>query len=356
MHSRRPRTDAAPTALVLVPERLNYFFHLHGRRLAEALRELGFVTDVATLPACPDRPYDWCVLTNVTELIYDHAYHGAAEVGEFVSPPQERDAVAALRLLARRWRAVAACSLDCVSPHWYRELKERCAVAGVETILNFGLHDQRAVLPAAWRPSYHFLVNGLTSSERRRLDEGEFADDRRALPWAFVGHLTSDRAALVDRLVAEVDPRGFVYAPRIGPRADKDSPHLGQRQYETVLRHARYQVWCSHQNGFYLESERFRLSLLAGSVPIKVMAAGRQPPAGVPFRYLLLDEDEVAQCLREFSFPALRRRFVNDFRALKGLKQSLGEYLLAAGLLAALPAEEESPTGDRAGVVRKAAG
>jgi hypothetical protein len=356
MHSRRPRTGAAPTALVLIPERQNYFYRQLGRRLAETLRELGVVPDLVTLAECPDRPYDWCVLTNINELVFDHAYAGVAEPKDYVTGEQERAATDTLRLMARRWRAVAGCSLDCVTTCWYQALHHRCGQAGIDTILDFGLHDQRAALPAAAPAAYRFILNGLTPSERRRLDEGGFADERRTIPWAFVGHVTPNRVALVDRLVREVDPRGFAYLPRLGPITEKNSPHLAQQQYETVLRHARYQVWCTHHKGFYMEGERFRMSLLAGSVPIKLMAGGRRPPAGVSFRYLLLDEDEAARRLSEFSFPDLRRRFVDDFRALGGLKQSLGEYLLAIGLLDALPAAEGAHTGGRAGVVHKAAG
>src|ERR1700722_8619700 len=122
MHSQRSGSTGR-TALILVPEKLNYFVHLHGRRLAETLRELGFETDIATLISAPHHRYDWCVLINVSELFFDHAHAGGTELRDYIPPEKERAAVNTIRHQVRRCGAVVACSLDCVTTRWYRDLK-----------------------------------------------------------------------------------------------------------------------------------------------------------------------------------------------------------------------------------------
>ena len=345
----RQQASAVPTALILVPEKWNYFYHQHGRRLTEALTELGFEAEIATLTTCPDRTYDWCVITSVTEVIFDHTHPGPAEQSVYFTPERERAAVGILRNLARKWKAVAACSLDCLGTRWFRELKERCDAIGIKTLLDFGLFGQAKSMPSDSRASYHFIFNGLTTSEALALEEG-FADEQRTIPWAFVGHATPNRVTLVDRLVQEIDPGGFVYLPRIGPIFEKNSPHLNQAQYETVLRHTRYQIWCTHHDVFYMESERFRMSLLGGSVPLKVVPSRRKCPPGIPFDFLLVEEDELARFLLQCSFPLLRRRFLEEFRSRPSLKDSLGEYLARAGIV------RPSADGEPARMPRKAAG
>jgi hypothetical protein len=323
--------------LILVPEKWNYFYQQHGRRLAEALTDLGFKAEISSLNACPDRTYDWCVLTNISEVMYDITPGGPNEGLQF-TPEMERGAVARLRQRGRKWGAVAACSLDCVSTVWYQLLQRRCDAVGIDTILDFGLHSQAEALSTKERESYVFLFNGLTSSEEQVLEEAH-SDKQRSIPWAFVGHSTRKRIALVHRLVREVDPRGFVYMPDLAPITEKNSPHISQGQYEAVLRHARYQVWCTHHDHFYMESERFRMSLLGGSVPIKAMPSLCDCPEDVPFAYLLVEEEELAPYLARQHFASLRQRFQNEFRSAKSLKTSLSEYLTAAGILCPLPDE-----------------
>jgi len=264
---------------------------------------------------------------------------------------EELAAIDAIRRLHADCRVVTACSLDCVGTPWYTAIEQRCAAAGIATVLDFGLHDQsRSLGPDGpeRRPAYWYVPNGLTPSERRAVDAP--ADDHRPLPWAFVGHTTASRAALVDRLMQQVDPRGFVYMPGIGKITEKGSPHLNQKQFDAVLRRTRYQVWCSHHAHFYMESERFRMSLLAGSVPVKVVRDRKVVPGGLSFDYLVLDEEEVAGRLREADFRAVRQRFRDDYRAVPGVAAGLAGYLVAAGVLrpdeAAAAAEPDEPPGE----------
>lgn len=313
------RQGRAGTALVLIPGSINYFYNLNGRRIAEALRDLGFAVDVCTLATCPERDYDWCVLVNITEV--------ALSVGDGDAGLEQ------IRAVGRRCRALASCALDCVTTRWFEALLDCCATTDVRAILDLGLIDQSVHLSERARALYHFVPSGLTTSERRQLDALEAAGEERPIPWAFIGHFTPHRAALVDYLVRVVDPRGFVYLPQLAPYTEKDSPHLNQRQFERVLRLTRYQLWCSHHHYCYMEPERFRTSLLTGSVPVKVMESRASLPRSAPFRYLMIAEDDLPQWLGEGAFERVRRRFQQDFRQLPSLQDGLAAYLTRAGLL-----------------------
>jgi hypothetical protein len=330
----KPAQPSNRRALILVPAGLNYFYEQHGRRLAEVLRILGFAVDVCTLSTFVKRPFDWCVLTNITEILISHAQEGTLDVSHEITPAQERAALDAIRRLRTCCRSIACCSLDCAGTTWYEWIQKRCEATGIETILDFGLHDQSSILSASARSMYHFVLNGLTPSEHRALDEA--ADDEdRPIPWSFVGHVTLNRAALIDRLVQQVDPCGFVYLPQLGKVAAKNSPHLNEAQYAAVLRRCRYHVWCAHHGHFYMESERFRMTLLAGCVPIKVVPADQPIPPGIVFPDLLLSESEVGQRLRALDFRTVRRRFREGFRGLPGLSESLAAFLSRRGIIGA---------------------
>lgn len=319
MRTRSVEPGPTPTALVLIPGSINYFYNLTGRRIAEALRALGFRVNLSTLADCPGRGYDWAVLVNATEVL--------------LSFGEEAAGLEELRALRRRCRSLASCSLDCAATPWYERLRAVCVSADVDAIIDLGLTDQSRYLHETGRPVYHFIPSGLTPSERRELAAVEAADDERPIPWSFVGHFTPPRAALVDLLVRAVDPRGFVYLPALAPYTEKDSPHLTQGQYEAVLRRTRFQVWCSHHHHFYMEPERFRTSLLTGSVPVKVVETKEGLPESAPFRYLVVHEDDLSSRLRAGVFQRVRQRFREDFKRIEGLEHGLAEYLTAAGIL-----------------------
>jgi hypothetical protein len=328
-------------ALVLIPAGLNYFYEQHGRRLAEALEALGFEVDVRTLATVPQRTYDWCVLTNITEILLSHGQTAEGEVTGQITPQQEKAALNAMTRLHDHCGQVVCCSLDCVGTSWYEWIQRRCAAVGIGPILDFGLQDQRTFLDALARCSYRFLVNGLTPSERRAVEQAPEQD--RPIPWAYVGHATPNRVALVDHLVQEVDPRGFVYLPQLGKVTARGSPHLNQAQYDLVLKRSRYQVWCSHHTHFYMESERFRMSLLAGCVPIKVTPPEQPIPPGLPFDYLIVPEDQLTRRLRSFEARSLFQRFRDDFCNLPSLSSVLASYLAGRGILPS--SEVECPLG-----------
>src|SRR3954447_19183998 len=305
-------------ALVIIPGTVNYFYNLSGERVAESLRELGVAVEVRTLPDCVEGEYDWCLLSSIAEIL--HAY-GDEEAG-----------LARLALLRGGYRSVASLTLECVSTPWHRRIRDLSDRAGADVILDLGLYDQGEFLEPGERSSYRFVFSGLTPSERRQLDDLDEDDSRRTIPWAFVGQVTPERAALVDHLVQKVDPRGFVYMPGTAPYTEKGSPHLNQQQFERVLGQTRYQIWCSHHAYFYMETERFRTSLLTGGVPIKIVESRAAIPGSAPLDYLILEPGEVEGRLTDDLFLQLRGRYRQDWRGFPALSAGIARVLAPAGI------------------------
>lgn len=301
-------------ALVVVPGSINYFYNTTGERIAAALRQRGIAVDVRTPQSWVAGAYDWCFLINIHELLVSYAETG--------------DAIARVRQILAPCARTANIQLDSAGTYWFRNACTLSEQAGIDLLVDLGLHDQSAYLPAEARGRYHFAFNGLTDAERRIAQAQTQSATPRPIPWALVAHQTAERAHLVRRLVTEVDPAGFVYSPYLAPFTES-GPHLNEAQIDAVLRHTRYQVWCSHHEHFYMESERFRQSLLAGAVPVKVLLDAREPNASLPFAYLLLDEAGFTTALRAFDFAATRRRFTDEYRALPSLAESIGRVMAA---------------------------
>jgi hypothetical protein len=319
--------DSCPSrrALILIPGTVNYFYNLSGRRIAESLRALGFAVDVRTLDECSDQDedeYDWCLLSNISEIL--HAWG------------DEAGGLARIGVVGRRCRTLASLAIDCTSTPWYHRIRDLSRRVGARPILDLGLHDQAPSLEPADRTDYRFVLSGVTPSERRQLDALalDAADDERTIPWAFVGHATPHRAALIDHMIQSVDPRGFVYMPRAVPFTESGSPHINQQQLERVLSRTRYQVWRSYHSYFYMEPERFRNSLLTGSVPVKIVASRRDVPKDSPFSYLMLEADDLGGRLTSAVFPRVRRQFWDDWRRFPTLAQELARVLREAGIAA----------------------
>jgi hypothetical protein len=318
MHSDSTTTPLR--ALVIIPGTVNYFYNLSGERIAEALRELGFAVEIRTLPECVEDDYDWCLLSSITEILHAYGDEGAG--------------LARLETLRGRYRSMASLTLECVSTPWHHRIRELSTRAGADLILDLGLYDQGEFLDPADRSGYRFVFSGLTRSERRQLDDLDEEYASRTIPWAFVGQVTPERAALVDHLIQKVDPRGFVYMPGTAPYTEKGSPHLNQQQFERVLRQTRYQIWCSHHSYFYMETERFRTSLLTGGVPIKIVESRSAIPRSAPLDYLILEPGEVEGRLTDDLFLRLRSRFRQDWRGFPALSAGIGRVLAQAGLIA----------------------
>jgi hypothetical protein len=323
--NRDPDTPAH-RALILIPGTINHFYNLSGRRIAEALRELGFAVRLSTLSDEIDRDgdsdagYDLCVLSSIMEML--NAYGDQA------------GGLDRIRAIGRRCRVLASLTLECISMHWHHRLHEFSVAAGADLILDLGVYDQSEFRAPDDPLEYRFVFSGLTPSERRRLDAQDDIDANRTIPWAFVGQATAERAALVDHLIQTVDPRGFVYMAGTMPYAEKGSPHLNQEQFEKVLERTRYQIWCSHHSYFYMETERFRASLLTGSVPIKIVDSRDSVPLSAPFRYLVWEPGELKGRVTDDRFGPLRQRFRQDWLGFPTLSAALAPVLTEAGILA----------------------
>ena len=313
-------------ALVLIPGGINYFYDQTGHRLAESLIALGFTVDVFSLSDLPEvhPQYDWTLVVNIAEVLLAFSVtNTAARLAGQITPEEQARALTRLAQVHDESRAIAAVQLDAAGTHWFDHAHTLCAHANIPTFFDLGFHDQSAVLLPQQRARYQFVFNGLTDSERIQLDTLPTLpnDDARPVPWVFVGHLTPDRTNLVRTLVQEFDPRGFVYMPMLAPFT-QGGLHLDEAQFSAVLSRARYQVWRSHHAHFYLESERFRQSALAGGVPVKLITAPL-PSGPIPFRDFLVDAETFASQLREWDFMTMRRRVAEEFRMLPSLNNSL---------------------------------
>ena len=325
----------AQTALVLIPGTVNYFYNTTGRRVAEALTELGLKVSVRPLAEVreDDRepPADICLLMNIGEV-----FHGFGD----------RESGARHFRKLGPFRFSATVTLDSVQTNWFHEIVRWCDHSGVETILDLGLIDQSIWLTPGKGARYHFVPDGLTGSELKTMREAESQAEQneRPIPWAFVGHVTADRAGFVDFLVREVDPSGFVYVPPLEPYTESGSPHLNHDQFLSVLSHSRYHIWCSHHENFYMEPERFRLSMLSGCVPIKVLIDGQPIPDSAPLRPFMLRRSELSEALRP-GRDRWFRRLLFDSYGKRSLASSF-EYALAASGIR-VPGAEPQATTDR---------
>src|SRR5689334_2334549 len=97
-------TVTPPEALVLVPGGVNYFYDQAGRRIAEALAQLGCRAAIHTLRDVPEGEFDTCFLVNLYELGVGYG--------------QEEVAHVRVKKLVKRCRRTFAVALDCVKTHW----------------------------------------------------------------------------------------------------------------------------------------------------------------------------------------------------------------------------------------------
>ena len=319
--ANRDGDGGATAALVVIPGTVNYFYNRAGERIAEALKGLGWAVQVRTigslLDAADDDPlgqWEWCFFINVTEL---SAACGDADV-----------LLGAIETLRPSCRRMAAVALECAGTSWFAGSVHLCRKASISVLLDLGFHDQYGELDAKARQLYRFCFNGLTDGERRAVPAARSLASDHPIPWAFVGSLSAERSALAWRLVREASPDGFLYLPQLSPVTD-NGPHLNEQQFQQVLSRSRCQVWCSHHAHFYVESERFRNSLLTGSVPLKVLTTPAPPDRVMPFEHLMCTAEEAPAALRELddNFEAAWRRFADEFLALPSLEQGLAAFL-----------------------------
>ena len=310
----RPRPELpAARALVVIPGSVNYFNNRLGHRMAESLGALGWLVKVTTLDVVADEEYDWCFLVSVSEIV-----HGQ----------NNRDQVLrCLRALRRRSSRLALVLRECATGHWAEASYRLARELGIDLYLDLNLLSQAEGVPADLRPAYRFVFNGLTQSERDIVQKNAGAPEERPIPWTFVGLRTSTRARLAHQLVTTVAPDGFLYLPAPREPYTEGSPHLSEEQFWAVLTRSRYQVWCSQFDHFFLEAERFRMSVLTGAVPLKVLLQPSDRSRDIPFSRLLCTPDTLSEQLRYLDFVEVRKAFAEEFLQLPSLEESLGHAL-----------------------------
>jgi hypothetical protein len=297
-------------ALLVIPHNVSYFYNLAGKRLAETLIHLGWEAELCPSGSMPQlEHYDLCVLLNIDEIIYSLQNPSAAK--EYLSQLRKCSSV------------LASFAMEAVGTPWFDKILKLGQDAWVDYLIDAGLHTQQNRLPAFAQSGYQFLFNGLTVSEQQELATQPVDIETRPIPWAFVAHLTPTRMDIARRLIAQVNPSGFLYLARLLSPISENGPHLNDAQFKSVLRKSRLQVWCSHHENPYLESERFRTSLLTGSLPIKILLYSQKPETFPLFQYLLLDETEFASRLGKMDVSAMFKRFADDVRKLPSLGASL---------------------------------
>jgi hypothetical protein len=137
--------------------------------------------------------------------------------------------------------------------------------------------------------------------------------------------------ALVDYVLQTVDPRGFVYLPNVSPIKETGSAHINQQQYEMVLRRTRFQVWCTHHGSFYVEGERLRMSLLTGSLPVKVVDTREGIPPEAPLQSSLVTVEELPDRMNPMDFRTARMAHYQEWLDFPTLADEMRRLLTPQG-------------------------
>lgn len=308
-----PRYEGS--VLVLISGSVSYYYDNIGKRLAQALRELGYSVDVATLGQYRDKDYDWCFIGPIMEVCVPlGSIEGAIRLVERVMSRVNHSAM---------WL------LECVRTQWFVNSWDLFREANVHWFFDLGFHSQYDDIPAnlkGVREAYHFAWNGLTNRERAIAARWLEHPGARPIPWAFVGHSTPARVQFVKMLMDRLDPHGFVYLPILTPISE-DSPHMNEQQLQNALERTRYVLWRTHHDHFYMESVRFRDALLAGAVPIKVVDRALLATREVPFTNLMLDEGTFAEDVGVMDFESTRERFIREYMALPSMESAVADFL-----------------------------
>lgn len=310
-------------ALIIIPGTVSYFYDEEGRRIAQALEYLGAYVDIFTLSQVTDSmSYDWCFLMNLSEI--EFAYQHSE--GMFQQ----------LELLKLQCRQVAMVLLESVEMKWFRQSFMLLQKAKINILIDLGFHNQYAKASPSAKRVYHYVFNGLTQVEKKQLMAMQTAIEERPIPWTFVGHLSHQRLDFIDNLTTHLSRNGYIYMVHFTP-VTETGPHLNQAQFHRVLTRTRYKIWCSHHPYFYVESIRFRMALMSGSVPIKVnLRTQNYENEDFPFRYLIFDETDFYEKMRLLDFTMIRQKFVTDFQQMPTLEVGLLETIQKIDKVSAL--------------------
>lgn len=312
--------------LIIIPGTVSYFYDAEGRRVAEALRNLGCIVDIATLQTLQTmqtmqtysaRHYDWGFFLNLWEIM-------------FANEMNRRDTLREIQQIKGFCRRTGMILLEAVEMKWFRDSWKLFQQAKLDVLLDLGFHDQSSSLPRQAKSSYQFVFNGLTHSEQAQGAAYIGAKEERPIPWSFVGHMTPIRLTFLEFLMTHLDSNGLVYMVHFSPVTEA-GPHLNEAQYMRALSRTSLNIWCSHHQYFYLESIRFRFSFLTGSLPLKVEYYQHKHDPTLPFLHFVVNPDNAVETIMRMDFHATRDQYIQEFCALPSLEDSLHNTILKLG-------------------------
>ena len=295
-----------------------FLYDAEGRRVAEALRNIGCTVEIATLQTYHPRLYDWAFFLNLWEIM-------------FADQMNRGDTLRKIKRIKGFCRRTGMILLEAVQMKWFRDSWKLFRQAKLDVLLDLGFHNQSAALSKQARPFYQFVFNGLTRSERECGLAYVGQKEERPVPWAFVGHMSPIRLTFLEFLMNHLDANGLVYVVHFSP-VTEDGPHLNEDQYKRVLCRTRLNIWCSHHAFFYLECIRFRISFLTGSLPIKVDYYEHKHDPKLPFLNFVVIPDNTVETVMGSDFLChARDQFIQEFCTLPPLEESLRNMLLKLG-------------------------
>jgi hypothetical protein len=307
--------------LVIKPDGVNYYYEIIADRVSEALQNLGHQVTLAHLKNTSCEPYDLCLIVNIAEIIQGYASLGYGS---------RDDAAHCLQEIHQRSAHCCVVLMECLKTAWYFENHEWCASLQINHIIDLGYHHQKQYLLSNHWSSYSYLFNGLTYREQDIMRQMTIDTETRPIPWSMIGVFSQTRATLALRLVEHYDSKGFLYLKHqetAQPAVLRQGPHINYEQLMQIQRRSVFSVWCSHHNYFYMESERFRLAALSGSIPIKIMLQPIPNELNPPFTYLMFDHSVAVWNIKALDTKEVLRRMTSDYLNQPTLEDGFKHYL-----------------------------
>ena len=304
----------AGTALVLIPETVNLFNNIAGRRVAEALSNLGWRVRLTSLKDYDGEEAELVFLVSIFEL--------------FVACGDDD--------LARRQveRLRGACGLlilwllEPVGISWFDNAYKLFRECELDILADNSFLDQSRGLDDEQRRVYRHVFPGLTLSEKRRARAAGRDDEGRTIPWTFIAMKTYPRCEFAARLLEDVHPGGFLYLSDVLP-VTEDGPCIKDEAFQRILAKTRYQIWRAQHSLFYMEGERFRYSALAGCVPVKILVEEVANRSDYALADYVVREPDLAEWIRAMPFAERRDAFLAEICGLPSLEDELGRFVAA---------------------------
>jgi hypothetical protein len=313
--ARMPTSKINQSVQIIVPVPGNYFYRLTGQRVCEALQGLGMKVVMRGLHDMDDGDFDRCIIVHPSEAV--HEFVNYQKTGDY------NDAYRLLGHIRKHSRQFDMLLMECVQYRWFKDSLQIFQNMNMDCIIDLGFHSQIMNLEPDIRPCYRFIFNGLTASESEKLEAVKSLHNDRPIPWIFVGLSSPKRLQLVQMLSRGFDESGLVYMIELAEPVRAHGPHISHENFRRIQQLADFTIWCSHHDYFYLESERFREALLAGTLPIKVLYEPIPAQVEIPFGYLLVQQDTAVADLRRIKdqYNETWQRFYFEFMPLPRLDE-----------------------------------